>query len=161
MKQHIKRAHAETEFIYTRDLCALGTDFIGEMWKHKLNKHAKDAYEYNNLDEHAENNINFNLLAEQNINLIGEVNSIKKCFQETFEQMNYDFEDIIKGLKDDARKQNIEVLKAQSSLQEKVEPKNERQPGVSPKVTSPPTSSLPPSALASPPNSKFQFQAKN
>ena len=65
--------------------------------------------------------------------------------------MTYDFEEIIKGLKDDARKQNTEVLKALSSLQEKVETKNETQPGVSPKVTSPPTSSLPPSAVASPP----------
>ena len=71
MKNHAEKEHTESNFIYTCGLCALWTYFIGEMWKHKLEKHCDEKYTFAPDEIKVKDDVlHFNLLAEQNTEMM-------------------------------------------------------------------------------------------
>ena len=88
----IERVHTEEkEFIYGCSLCDFGDDFIGNMWKHKLNNHPEQMkFKYNKADDNATKDLMFNILAEQSSTLMEEVACLQNGLKESFIQVTYD-----------------------------------------------------------------------
>ena len=137
LKQHVKNMHSDTEATYTCSLCAFGAEFIGDMWKHKLEKHTETIPEFRNSNENS--TVQFNLLAEYNTTMMHEINDMKKGFSEAFEHLVYSVQDLAKNLEEDASKKHIEVAKALATIQERLKPEYKNVPGPKddPKVTPP------------------------
>ena len=90
---------------YQCDLCEFGGDLITDIWSHKLDKHADESLGYKNTDEQAKNNMFFNFVAEQNLEVVEEVMNMKNGMKQVIDQLITDFEDTMKELKDEMMKQ--------------------------------------------------------
>ena len=151
MKKHVKEKHSPS---YTCNLCDFSAEFIGEIWNHKLDKHAGDTFNFNNLDENARKNLLFNLVAEQNADLMEEIINLKKTLKEVLGQVITEFEDNMNDFKDHSKKQHVETTKALSDLQKQMTNlERTDKPNVKPKVAKPaaqsPSPATPSSSAAS------------
>ena len=80
MKKHMEKEHSETTSSYRCDLCDFRCDFLLQIWNHKLDHHGNEIFNIINMDEHTRKNLMFNLVAEQNADLMVEVTNMKEVF---------------------------------------------------------------------------------
>ena len=106
---------------YKCNLCEFKSDCIDLIWNHKLDKHTGESFNFNKLDKDSRKNVLFNILAEQNVDLIEEVTGLRNSMKERFKQMIDDFEDGMQQAKDESTKQNSITNKAITSLHKKID----------------------------------------
>ena len=100
MRKHTEREHKdklgyntkktvteESNQKYKCNFCDYASDTIGQIWNHKLDKHTGQSFNFNNIDKVDKNNFLFNLLAEQNTDVLEEVINMKKAIKEFFGQL--------------------------------------------------------------------------
>ena len=121
IKKHMEEKHNEARNPdYKCDLCEFGGDLVTDIWNHKLDKHADQSLGYNKADENAKTNMFFNFVAEQNLEVMEEFLKFKSGIKLVMEQLLADFENTMKELKDEIKKQKIETTKAIIDLQHKI-----------------------------------------
>ena len=149
MKKHVEIKHVEKLIPdYKCNLCDFGANFITEIWNHKLDNHAGETFNVNKFDESAKYNLIFNLVAEQNVDLMEEVTNLKNGIKEVLEQLINEFEDNMKSLKNEVRIQNAETTKVILDLKNTIIKTENKSPSVS--ENCPPSSSSTSKASAKP-----------
>ena len=99
---------------------------------HKLGKHTDENFGYNMADVQSKNNMFFNFVAEQNIEVIEEYRKFKSEMKQVVERLINNFEDTVKDLKDEIMKQKVDTTKAINELQHVVKTK----PAIKPQAKS-------------------------
>ena len=117
MKKHLENQH--TDLNYGCDLCGFRDNFVGNIWMHKIHKHDK-SFQFNKSSGSTANDLMLNLLAEQNSNLMDEVNTLKNFIKEAFENFTNEFVNIVKVIQDDEQKKNMQIKEELSNLKKNV-----------------------------------------
>ena len=181
LQKHIGTKHQVQEETckYKCDSCEYKAMFIGELWQHMFKKHPGVDKEFS--PRGVKDSI-LNLLAEQNMDLMEELNALKKDLKDSFEQFNENFMKMkeesdrkesddkqafqalttkVNHLENNTKSAFMELSKKMNTLQAKptgpIEEPSQSSPSVQgtnpPGVQSPPGSS-PPQVPAGPPPPK-------
>ena len=153
---------------YKCNLCEFRADSVDLIWKHKLDKHTGESFNFNKMDKNSRKNILFNILAEQNVEIIEEVVNLRNSMKEIFKQMLNDFEDGMQDVVKNARKHNTKTTMALSDLRKEINDLNtaKRSPPRKAKETSESqteksSSSIPLKTASPPQKSELNKEASN
>ena len=108
MKKHMENAHTEDNLAYGCELCEFRDDFVGNIWKHKISIHHAE-FKFNQNNDLSSRDLMFNLLAEQNSNMMDELTTLKSFIKELFEKLTDEFVDIFKGVQDEGNTKDMET----------------------------------------------------
>ena len=149
MKKHKEKHHTQKKTPhYPCNLCEFRSDHIEHMWNHKLDKHTGEYFNVRKFSKDERQNMLFSLVAEQNVELMEEMLSLKKGVKAILEQFTYDVEDHLKELKEDFKKDNLETKNAITIVAREV---MKIQKSDEPRCSLPPSSSMPSSTKPSSP----------
>ena len=108
LKKHLENKHKET-LKYACNTCEYGSNFIAELWNHVLDVHPGDKFQF---DQNAKHDILYNLVAEQNVDVLEQFNILNEHMEEASKKLALVFDDIIKDIKEELKE------KITSSIQE-------------------------------------------
>ena len=122
MKKHIKKIHvgSEKEPNYFCNLCDFTTNFVDQLWNHKLEEHGDKYFNHNNFTENDRKNILFSVVAEQNVELMEEMVTLRKFLKEVFEQLTNDIEDHINSGVRESNEKHLETKNAMVILAKEI-----------------------------------------
>ena len=139
-----------------------------QIWNHKLDKHTGQSFNFNNLDKVGKKNLLFNLLAEQNNDVLEEVISMKNDMIKKFCQLIDDFEVGMNVMRNETRKHTAEIIVVLKNIQKQVknlnrgaklcDPTRKRKPA--PPLTASASPSPKPSRAAPPPSNASRTGTK-
>ena len=72
------------------NLCKFTADLVDKIWNHKLDVHTGEYFDVKNVNENDKQNMLFSLVAEQNVELMADIESLKKGVKAVLEQFTYD-----------------------------------------------------------------------
>ena len=97
LKKHLKTSH-EVRYKYNCKECAFTANLVADFWKHSLTKHPDDAIPY---DGNQFENMTLKIMAEQNVDLGEEIETLKKDMKGACEQLANIFESGMAAMKED------------------------------------------------------------
>ena len=120
LQKHSRSHHGEDKDtrIYSCDACPYTTLYVGQLWEHVLDKHPGKDKEFS---PKTSKDILFNLLAEQNMDLLEEVRSIKNGMKNSFNQLAGDFDKTLNEVNEKAEERDQENKEIIRKLCEEVE----------------------------------------
>ena len=125
LKTHNQMNHAKdkvlkNEIWYTCNVCDFGSTTKNEVWNHKLDDHAGQIVDFKSLDKNERNNLFFKYVAEQNADLMEEVENLKKGIKLAFEQVTYEFEENMNAARNETTRQNAKISEVLLDIQKKI-----------------------------------------
>ena len=118
LKAHVKTIHEGGPSLkYTCNTCEYGSDYIAELWNHVLEVHPGSNFQFDNK---VKKDILLNLVAEQNVDIMEEFNSLKKDIKEAFTQLAQDIGGSMRSIRDELNEKITAAQKETNNLVSKI-----------------------------------------
>ena len=85
LKKHTEKKHKEArvQLKYACNSCGFGSNFVAELWNHVIDAHPGE----NQFESKAKHEIFYNLVAEQNVNILEEFNTLKDALKKLMKHL--------------------------------------------------------------------------
>ena len=108
MKKHIERKHENIQsqsLQYNCSVCDFESDYLASMWKHLMDDHTGENIQ---LNSKLKQDILINLVAEQNVDLMGDISSLKTTMMEAFFHLADAMEKSFKNIKYEVKQEVVD-----------------------------------------------------
>ena len=114
LKKHIKKEHKPE---HTCKMCDYGTHFVARMWEHSFSQHHDKSPQFKEIQ--AENLI-MKIVAEQNANLIDEIETLKEDTKRAFNGLAIAIDESIENMREEAKDNCKSLVDTITNLSNKI-----------------------------------------
>ena len=129
---HEKNVHLGVDMRFTCNICSFKAEYLVEIYEHKLSNHPGNPMDFN-PNRRSAKDMALNLIAEQNIDLIEEIQDLKKTFKSAFEQLA---NDVRNSIGETTKAAFLNIDKKIANLEKKREKKQINESDISPTASS-------------------------
>ena len=115
LKKHIQKEHPHMK--HTCEQCEYGTNFIANIWEHSLSHHPKKSPQ---LKEIENENFIIKIVAEQNANIIAEIEKLKEDTKGAFLQLAKAIDDSIGSIREETNENCKNLVDKVSKLYDRI-----------------------------------------
>ena len=143
LKQHLKNKHKEPENMkYKCNMCSFQAQRVVQVYDHKFTVHPETPMEYNPNKPTVKDMV-LNLIAEQNIEIVEELQDIKKYMRDAFERLSDEIRDSFEDTAKSAFQKINEKMSKLEKIQEIISKKDSKPQTKGPHPTPCPSVPLP------------------
>ena len=116
LKKHIKKEH-KPDMKHTCEMCDYGTHFVASMWEHSFSQHHDKSPQFKEIQTE---NLIMKIVAEQNANLIDEIETLKEDTKRAFNGLAIAIDESIENMREEAKDNCKSLVDTITNLSNKI-----------------------------------------